>query len=82
MALSKPVLSYLRPEAVQETERELGVPVPIVRVTTKTLRERIAELAASPEERQRIGALSRAYVERVHDADKGADRLLEVYRSL
>ena len=82
MALSKPVLSYLRPEAVEETERELGVPVPIVRVTTKTLRERIAELAASPEERQRIGALSRAYVERVHDADKGADRLLEVYRSL
>ena len=82
MALGKPVLSYLRPEAVQETERELGVPVPIVRVTTETLRERIAELAASPEERQRIGALSRAYVERVHDADKGADRLVEIYRSL
>jgi hypothetical protein len=82
MALGKPVLSYLRPEAVQETERQLDVQVPIVPVTRETLRERIVELAASVEERQRIGALSRGYVERVHDADKGADRLLEIYKSL
>jgi glycosyltransferase involved in cell wall biosynthesis len=82
MALGKPVLSYLRPEAVAETERELGVEVPIVPVTKETLRARIAELASSAEERLRIGALSRAYVERVHDADKGADRLVEIYRSL
>ena len=45
MALGKPVLSYLRPEAVQETQRALGVEVPIVHVTTETLRDRIAELA-------------------------------------
>jgi glycosyltransferase involved in cell wall biosynthesis len=51
-------------------------------VTKETLRERIAELAASVEWRQRIGALSRSYVERVHDADRGAERLLEIYRSL
>jgi glycosyltransferase involved in cell wall biosynthesis len=81
MALGKPVLSYLRDEAVEHTERELGVEVPIVRVTKDTLRERIAELAASLDERRRIGALSRAYVERVHDADKGADRLIAIYRS-
>jgi glycosyltransferase involved in cell wall biosynthesis len=82
MALRKPVLSYLRPEAVQETESALGVDVPIVPVTKETLRERIAELAATPEERRRIGAASRSYVERVHDADKGADRLIEIYSSL
>jgi glycosyltransferase involved in cell wall biosynthesis len=82
MALGKPVLSYLRPEALQETERALGVQVPIVPVTKTTLRDRIAELAAAPEERRRIGAASRAYVERVHDADEGADRLLEIYSSL
>ena len=82
MALGKPVLSYLRAEAVQETERALDVEVPIVPITRETLRDRIAELAAAPEERRRIGAASRAYVERVHDADKGADRLLELYRSL
>ena len=82
MALGKPVLSYLRPEAVQETEGELDVGVPIVPVTRDTLRERIAELAASPDERRRIGALSRAYVERIHDADQGAERLVEIYESL
>ena len=82
MALGKPVLSYLRPEAVQATEREMGVEVPIVPVTKETLRERIAELAASPDERRRIGGLSRAYVERIHDADRGADRLIAIYRSL
>ncbi len=82
MALSKPVLSYLRPEAVEETERALGVDVPIVPVTKETLREQIADLGASPERRRQIGAASRAYVERVHDADKGADRLLEIYNTL
>jgi hypothetical protein len=82
MALGKPVLSYLRPEAVQETERALGVEVPIVQVTKETLRDRIGELAAAPEARRRAGAASRSYVERVHDADTGADRLLAIYRSL
>jgi glycosyltransferase involved in cell wall biosynthesis len=82
MALGKPVLSYLRDEAVQETERALGVQVPIVRVTKETLRDRIAELAASADERRRVGASSRAYVEHVHDADKGADRLIAIYDAL
>ena len=82
MALGKPVLGYLREEAVRATEREMGVEVPIVPVTKETLRERIAELAASVEDRRRIGASSRAYVEHVHDADKGADRLIAIYRSL
>jgi glycosyltransferase involved in cell wall biosynthesis len=82
MALAKPVLSYLRDEAVQETERAAGVRVPIVRVTKETLRDRIAGLAASPEERRRVGASSRAYVEQVHDADKGADRLIAIYDAL
>jgi glycosyltransferase involved in cell wall biosynthesis len=82
MALGKPVLSYLRPEAVHETEKEMGVRVPIVPVTKDTLRERIAELAGAAERRRLVGAASRAYVERVHDADRGADRLIAVYRSL
>jgi glycosyltransferase involved in cell wall biosynthesis len=82
MALAKPVLGYLREQAVRETEREMGVEVPIVPATKETLRERIVELASSADERRRMGALSRAYVERVHDADKGADRLIAIYRSL
>ncbi len=82
MALGKPVLSYLRREAVEETEHALGLDVPIVPVTKENLREQIAGLASSGERRRQAGAASRAYVERVHDADKGADRLLEIYRSL
>jgi glycosyltransferase involved in cell wall biosynthesis len=82
MALGKPVLSYLRPEAVHETERALGVEVPIVQVTRDTLRDRIAELAEDAERRRAIGAASRAYVEAIHDADKNADRLLEIYQAL
>ena len=82
MALGKPVLSYLRDEAVQETERQLRVDVPIVPVTKDTLRDQLAELASDPERRRRVGAASRAYVEQIHDADKGADRLIEIYRSL
>jgi glycosyltransferase involved in cell wall biosynthesis len=82
MALGKPVLGYLREEAVRETKRALGAEVPIVPVTKETLHERIAQLAASADERRRIGASSRAYVEHVHDADKGADRLIAIYGSL
>ena len=82
MALGKPVLTYLREEAVGRTEEALGVEVPIVPVTKETLRETIARLAADPEERRRLGAASRAYVERVHDIDRIADRLLGIYAQL
>jgi glycosyltransferase involved in cell wall biosynthesis len=82
MALGKPVLSHMRPEAVDQTEQALGVEVPIVSVTKDTLRDRLAELAGAPDERRRLGAAARSYVERVHDADSGAERLIEIYRSL
>jgi glycosyltransferase involved in cell wall biosynthesis len=82
MALGKPVLAYLHDEAVRRTEDAFGVRVPIVSVTKETLRDRLAELAADEQLRREIGAASRAYVERVHDADANADRLLEVYAGL
>jgi glycosyltransferase involved in cell wall biosynthesis len=82
MALGKPVLAYLRPEAVRQAENEMGVELPIVSVTKETLREEIAALAADVGRRRLIGAASRAFVEQIHDADKGADRLIAIYRSL
>jgi glycosyltransferase involved in cell wall biosynthesis len=82
MALGKPVLTFLHEEAVRRTEQAFGVRVPVVNVTKETLRDRLAELAADPQRRREIGAASRAYVERVHDADVNADRLLEVYAGL
>ncbi len=82
MALGKPVVTFLHDEAVRRTEEAFGVRVPIVNATKETLRERLHELVASGEERRRIGASSRAYVEQVHDLERATDRLLDLYARL
>ena len=82
MALGKPVLTFLHDEAVRRTEEAFGVRVPIVSATKETLTERLRPLVASPDERRRLGAEGRAYVEHVHDADRVADRLLDIYARL
>jgi glycosyltransferase involved in cell wall biosynthesis len=83
MALGKPVITFLHDEAVRRSEEAFGVRVPIVNASKETLRDRLAELvAAGPPERRRIGAESRAYVERVHDLERIADRLLALYSRL
>ena len=82
MALGKPVVTFLHEEAVRRTEEAFGVRVPIVSATKETLADRLRELAAAPEERRRLGAEGRAYVERVHDVDRNADRLLAIYARL
>jgi glycosyltransferase involved in cell wall biosynthesis len=82
MALGKPVVTFLHEEAVARTEEAFGLRVPIVSATVDTLADRLRPLAESAEERRRVGAESRAYVERVHDADEVAARLLALYAEL
>lgn len=82
MALGKPTLAYLHRDSVTRTERAFGIEVPIVQVNAETLRDEVRRLIDAPEERERIGAASRAYVERVHDIDRVVDQLLAIYRSL
>ena len=82
MALGKPVVTFLHDEAVRRSEEAFGVEVPLVGATKETLRERLRPLVDSAEERRRIGAASRAYVERVHDLERVTDRLLDVYARL
>ena len=82
MALGKPILTFLHDEAVRRTEDAFGVPVPIVGTTKETLVEDLRPLVESPEERRRVGLASRAYVERVHDIEQVADRLLDIYARL
>lgn len=82
MALGKPVLSYLKPDVVQQAEAHYGTKVPIVPTTKETLVDDLRPLVESAAERRRIGAESRAYVERVHDIERIADRLLDVYARL
>ncbi len=82
MAYGKPVVTHLDPEAVEQTEQAFGVKVPIVAATKDDLVEKLRPLVESFELRQRLGEDGRAYVERVHDLDKVADRLIEIYRSV
>jgi glycosyltransferase involved in cell wall biosynthesis len=82
MALGKPVVSYLRPDVVERSAAGYGVAIPIVNATKETLVDVLRPLAADAGLRRELGAQSRAYVERVHDIDRVADRLLDLYRSL
>ena len=82
MALGKPVVAFLHEEATRRTEEAFGLKVPIVHATKETLADVLRELVASPEELRRIGAASRAYVERVHDLSVVGERLLDLYAGL
>ena len=82
MALGKPVVTFLHDEAVRRTEEAFGVHVPLVPATKESLREAVRPLVADAGLRRRIGAESRAYVERVHDLDQVADRLIHLYARL
>ena len=82
MALGKPVVVNLKPEVVERAERAYGTKVPLVAATKESLVDALRPLVESPSLRREIGAASRAYVERVHDIDRIADRLLDVYARL
>jgi glycosyltransferase involved in cell wall biosynthesis len=82
MALGKPVVTYLRPELVERAEAGYGVRLPIVPATKETLADALRPLVESVALRREVGAASRAYVERVHDIDRIAGRLVEIYSSL
>jgi glycosyltransferase involved in cell wall biosynthesis len=82
MALGKPVVTYLAPGLAEQAERRYGTKVPIVGATKETLVEALRPLVESPARRREVGAASRAYVERVHDIDRIADRLLDIYSRL
>jgi glycosyltransferase involved in cell wall biosynthesis len=82
MALGKPVVTYLKPDVVEKSAAGFGVRIPIVPATAATLAEALTPLIESPARRRELGAASRAYVEQVHDIDRVADRLLDVYRGL
>jgi glycosyltransferase involved in cell wall biosynthesis len=82
MALGKPVVTYLRPELVDRSAEGFGIRLPVVPATKDTLVDALRPLVEQPALRREIGAQSRAYVEQVHDIDRIADRLVDLYRSL
>jgi glycosyltransferase involved in cell wall biosynthesis len=82
MALGKPVVTYLKPDVVERSAEGFGVRLPVVPATKETLVDALRPLVEQPALRRDLGAQSRAYVEQVHDIDRVADRLLDLYRSL
>jgi len=82
MALGKPVVSHLKPDVVERSAEGYGVRVPIVAATKDTLADALRPLVEDAALRRRLGAQSRAYIEQVHDVDRVAARLIEIYRSL
>jgi glycosyltransferase involved in cell wall biosynthesis len=82
MAHGKPVIGYIHEEAAARTADAFGIALPIVRTTKQTLANDLRRLAASADERRAKSQQSRAYVERVHDVDRMADRLIDIYSRL
>ena len=82
MALGKPVVLHLKQDVVEQAERAYGTKVPLVPATKESLVDALRPLVESPALRREIGAASRAYVEKVHDIDRIADRLVDLYARL
>ena len=82
MAYGKPVVGFIHDEAARRTAKTFGAEVPVVRTTKETLVDDLRPLVDSAFLRRERGATSRAYVERVHDADAMADRLIAIYSRL
>jgi glycosyltransferase involved in cell wall biosynthesis len=82
MALGKPVVTHLKPEVVERSARGYGVRLPIVPASKENLADALRPLVEQPALRREVGAASRAYVEQVHDIDRIAARLVDLYRSL
>jgi glycosyltransferase involved in cell wall biosynthesis len=82
MALGKPVVAHLKPDVVERSEAGYGIRLPIVPATAETLVDSLRPLVEQPALRRELGAAGRTYIERVHDIDRIADRLVDLYRSL
>jgi glycosyltransferase involved in cell wall biosynthesis len=82
MALGKPVVGHLTPEMVERSAEGYGARIPIVLATKETLADALRPLVEDADRRRELGARGRAYVEQVHDIDRIAARLIDIYRSL
>jgi len=78
MALSKPVITYIREDLVPTFPPEL----PVWNANPDTIEEKLAELIEHAELRRELGLRGRAYAEKHHAKEVVVDQLLEIYRGL
>ena len=77
MALGKPVCVYIRDDL------ESYMPFsPMINTSPKNIVENLRVLIEDEKLRKEFGKKGRKYVKQVHDADKIAKRVFEVYRSI
>jgi len=76
MALGKPVVAHLLPEAVAAQQP----PPPVVSATPDDVADRLEALIRDPQGRVELGRRSRAFAEEVHDVRKVAAAAERLYR--
>lgn len=76
MSFGKPVFAYIMPRVF---EQGLPADCPVVNANPDTLKEKLIPYLSDPVLRHETGVKSRAYVVRVHDADKIARQFYEIY---
>jgi hypothetical protein len=82
MALGKTVLGYVSAQNADRLEKARGVRPPLVSVTPDTLAVELESLILDPERRSTLGALGRSYVERLHDIDRSAKQVIQIYQQV
>src|SRR5688572_12696476 len=77
MSFGKPVVCYIMPEVY-----EAGLPsdCPIISANPENITEKLEGLIKDATYRNEVGIKSRAFVEKYHDADKLAYKLVDLYK--
>lgn len=78
MALGKPVITYIRPDLINEFPDDL----PIFSASPKTIMEKLKVLLENPKLRRNLGIRGRKYVRRVHAVENVVKQLVEIYTNL
>lgn len=82
MALGKTVLGYISAQNADRLEGARGVRPPLVSVSPDTLAGELESLILDPERRFALGILSRSYVERMHNIDRSAELMIQIYQQV
>jgi glycosyltransferase involved in cell wall biosynthesis len=72
MCLGKPVLCYIRQDLL-----EMNPELPILNTTPKSIYTNLIKLIENPEQRIKLGAQGRRYVEKVHDSRTVTEELID-----
>jgi glycosyltransferase involved in cell wall biosynthesis len=82
MALGKPVLGYVSTQNADRLEGARGLRPPLVSVSADTLAGELESLILDPASRAQRGAQGRSYVEHLHDVDRSAEQVIQIYQGV